>query len=308
MFCAMSRVAGLRPQAATRCWRQVLPCVASGLLLTGCGWMPFSRPRTAQEDLIQQLLYDAPGQSSLPKGQPARRSRSDPLIPTGPNRSSRVEPALLTLDSLQRCLRSRGIPAETIQEANPTNYDSREQQDAEGQPVESAPRIIVLHETVASEEDTLNLFRTPHPNESDQASYHMLIPEDGRRVRIVDDGKRAFGAGNSAFSNYTIRLKPNTPGSINNIALHLSFVSPPDGRGEAPTHSGYSPRQYRSAAAQVLLWQATYGIPLDLLTTHKAVDRSQTRTDPRSFDWRTFLSTHHQLATACGLEIYTARR
>lgn len=303
----MSHAWGLRTQVAMRCWRQVMPCLTSGLLLTGCGWLPFSKPQTAQEDLIQQLLYDSPGRSSPPEGKPPNRAGSNPPIPSTPSRSSQVAPPL-TLDTLQRCLLSRGIPAETNQAADPTNYDNRERQDAEGRPVESAPRIIVLHETVASEEDTLNLFRTPHPNESDQASYHMLIPEDGRRVRIVSDSKRAFGAGNSAFSNYTIRLKPNTPGSINNIALHLSFVSPPDGRGEAATHSGYSLRQYRSAAAQVLLWQATYGIPLSLLTTHKAVDQSQTRTDPRSLDWRAFLSAHSKLATACGLQMDADRR
>jgi hypothetical protein len=127
-------------------------------------------------------------------------------------------------------------------------------------------------------------------------------------VRIVADGYRAFGAGNSAFRSYTIRLKPDSPGSINNIALHLSFVSPGDGRGDSPTHSGYTQRQYRSAAAQTLLWQATYGIPLNQLTTHKAVDRSQTRTDPRSFDWRQFLSTHSQLAASCKLQALTAER
>ncbi|MFN9661276.1 MAG: N-acetylmuramoyl-L-alanine amidase [Cyanobacteriota bacterium] len=215
---------------------------------------------------------------------------------------------MLTLAGAQRCLQSGGIPKETFQEAHPTNYDRREKRDAEGQLVEHVPMMIVLHETVASEEDTLNFFRTPHPDESDQASYHMLIPEDGRRVRIVSDADRAFGAGNSAFSNYTIRLKPNTPGSINNVALHLSFVSPPDGRGEAPTHSGYTERQYRSAAAQVLLWQAAYAIPLDRLTTHKSVDQSQSRTDPRSFEWKIFLSAHSQLAAACGLQAYASIR
>jgi N-acetyl-anhydromuramyl-L-alanine amidase AmpD len=168
--------------------------------------------------------------------------------------------------------------------------------------------IIVLHETVVSEEDTLNLFRTPHKDESAQASYHMIIPEDGRRVRIVADENRAFGAGNSSFGNYTIRLKPDSPGSINNIALHLSFVSPADGRGETPTHSGYTRRQYRSAAAQSLLWQAIYGIPFARLTTHKAVDQSQTRTDPRSFDWSQLISAHRQLATSCGLQAFAAGR
>jgi N-acetyl-anhydromuramyl-L-alanine amidase AmpD len=212
------------------------------------------------------------------------------------------------VDLIQRCLRSKGIPLETSQAADPSNYDRRLRIDSDGRPVESFPMIIVLHETVVSEEDTLNLFRTPHNDESAQASYHMIIPDDGRRVRIVADENRAFGAGNSSFGNYTIRLKPDSPGSINNIALHLSLVSPADGRGEAPSHSGYTERQYRSAAAQSLLWQATYGIPFNRLTTHKVVDQSQTRTDPRSFDWRQFVSAHSQLAASCGLQAFAQSR
>lgn len=278
------------------------------LVLSGCSWLPWTKPQPSDEELIYQLLYSSPLRSSSAPGQSAEPSRSDKSISIAPVRPTGINQAPLTLSTIQSCLQSKDIPPETLQAANPTNYDRRLRLDANGRPVEGFPLIIVLHETVTSEQDTVNMFRTPHTDETTQASYHVLIPEDGRRVRIVGDENRAFGAGNSAFGDYTIRLKPDSPGSINNVALHLSFVSPPDGRGEAPTHSGYSPRQYRSAAAQVLLWQASYAIPLDRLTTHKQVDQSQTRTDPRSFDWSRFFSAHSQLARSCGLQAFAAAR
>ena len=278
------------------------------LLLSGCSWLPWSKPQPSEEELIYQLLYTSPLRSSSAPRQPAEPSLSDKSISIAPVHPTGVNPPRLTLNTIQSCLRSRDVPPETLQAANPTNYDRRLRLDANGRPVEGFPLIIVLHETVTSEQDTVNMFRTPHTDEATQASYHVLIPEDGRRVRIVGDENRAFGAGNSAFGDYTIRLKPDSPGSINNVALHLSFVSPPDGRGEAPTHSGYSPRQYRSAAAQVLFWQASYAIPLNRLTTHKQVDQSQTRTDPRSFEWSRFFSAHSQLARSCGLQAFAAAR
>jgi N-acetyl-anhydromuramyl-L-alanine amidase AmpD len=278
------------------------------LFLSGCSWLPLFKQQSSDEDLINRLLYEMPDPTPRPPGQQVKRSRTDKQLSLLPSRPAGEVSFQRSLDLIQRCLSSQGIPSETLQAAHPTNYDRRLRLDAAGRPVDRFPMIIVLHETVASEEDTLNLFRTPHNDESAQASYHMIIPDDGRRVRIVADQDRAFGAGNSTFGNYTIRLKADSPGSINNIALHLSLVSPADGRGEAPTHSGYSPRQYRSAAAQALLWQTTYGIPFTRLTTHKAVDQSQTRTDPRSFDWSQFVSAHTQLATSCGLQAFAADR
>jgi N-acetyl-anhydromuramyl-L-alanine amidase AmpD len=286
-----------------------LPSILGLFLVSGCTTLPwFKPPSQSGEDLINRLLYEPPDSSSRHSRQPAIHSRTDKQLSSVPRRSDSVISPQLTVDHIQRCLRTRGIPLETLQAADPTNYDRRLRMDSDGRPVQGSPMIIVLHETVVSEEDTLNLFRTPHKDESAQASYHMIIPEDGRRVRIVADENRAFGAGDSSFGNYTIRLKPNSPGSINNIALHLSLVSPADGRGDAPNHSGYTTSQYRSAAAQSLLWQATYGIPFAHLTTHKAVDQSQTRTDPRSFDWNQFVSAHNQLATSCGLQAYAANR
>jgi hypothetical protein len=286
------------------------PIYASILILcslAGCSRFPWSTSTASDEHLINELLYGSP---SPPDNRAGNRhdwlSRNDKQITPEPRQISSGTSPSQSLPGLQRCLFARGIPQETLQSADPSNFDRRGRVDAEGRPVAHTPMLIVLHETVASEAETLNLFRTPHPDASSQASYHMLIPADGRRVRVVADVDRAFGAGNSAFDGFTIQLKSGIPGSINNIALHLSFVSPPDGREDAPTHSGYTPLQYRSAAAQTLLWQLSYGIPLERLTTHRAVDQSQTRTDPRSFDWSQFHSVHRQLAVSCGVQALAA--
>jgi N-acetyl-anhydromuramyl-L-alanine amidase AmpD len=166
------------------------------------------------------------------------------------------------------------------------------------------PQLIVLHETVLPVEATLRYFATAHPRDEDQASYHLLVDRQGRRLRIADDGARAFGAGMSAFGDFTVRTRPEAVGSINNVALHLGLESPPDGRGDAPAHSGYTPQQYASTAAQVLLWQARFGIPLSRLTTHAAVDRSRSRYDPRSFRWDRFDAAYRKAAERCGFTAY----
>ncbi|MFN6353586.1 MAG: peptidoglycan recognition family protein [Cyanobacteriota bacterium] len=214
--------------------------------------------------------------------------------------------------ALQRCNQALAAKAalkpERATPADPTNFGERQQRDVFGRQVPHAPQLIVLHETVVSEADTLKLFQTAHPRDEDQASYHLLITPKGERLRLVADEQRAYGAGMSAWGDMSVRIRPTSPGSINNVALHLSVVTPADGRGDASAHSGYTPAQYQAAAAQVLLWQATYGIPLNQLTTHKAVDQSKTRTDPRSFDLGHFLSVHHQLAASCGLQAFAAER
>ena len=192
--------------------------------------------------------------------------------------------------------------------AHPSNYGQRRSRDELGRPVPHEPRLIVLHETVLSAADTLALFQTPHPRDDDQVSYHLLIDRQGRPLRLVPDLARAYGAGMSAFGDATVRVRRRSPGSINDVALHLSLESPADGRGDGDGHSGYSSAQYRASAAQVLLWQARYGIPLTRLTTHAAVDRSRSRYDPRSFRWDRFEPVYRQAATLCGFQRYDPQR
>ena len=168
---------------------------------------------------------------------------------------------IATDDDLEQCRNLLGLPAEIDAMADSTNFGDRHAVDQWGRPLVASPQIIVLHETVLDEEATINLFQTPHPNDNDQVSYHMLVGLDGSRLRIVPDVKRAFGAGMSAFGDVTQRTKLGSVGSINNMALHISLVTPTDGRGNTPSHSGYTDAQYKTLAEQVLLWQAKFGIP-----------------------------------------------
>ena len=205
-----------------------------------------------------------------------------------------------TDDDLEQCSNRIGLPAEINAMADSTNFGERHAFDQWGRPLVASPQIIVLHETVLDEKATINLFQTPHPNDNDQVSYHMLVGLDGSRLRIVPDFNRAFGAGMSAFGDVTQRTKLGSVGSINNIALHISLVTPADGRGNTSAHSGYTDEQYKSLAAQVLLWQAKFGIPFTRLTTHAAVDRSRSRYDPRSFRWDFFQPHYKEAAATCG--------
>jgi N-acetyl-anhydromuramyl-L-alanine amidase AmpD len=204
-------------------------------------------------------------------------------------------------EALAVCAKRLGLPLEQETPADPSNFGERQTLDSWGRPLKSSPQVIVLHETVISGPQTVALFQTHHPEDDQQASYHLLVDRDGSRLRIVPDANRAFGSGMSAFGDATQRTKPKSVGSINNIALHVSLVSPADGRDDRDGHSGYTNAQYRSLAGQVLLWQAAFGIPMTRVTTHAAVDRSHSRYDPRSFRWDRFDIPYRAAAAACGL-------
>jgi hypothetical protein len=180
-------------------------------------------------------------------------------------------------------------PVEKVALANPTNFGERYLSDINGQPVSNEP-IIVLHETVSSIWSALNTFLAYQPVEDNQASYHTLIKRDGTLYYIVPPDKRAFGAGNSVFASpkgkEAVQTNRKFSASVNNFAYHISFETPADGRGNSRTHSGYTDAQYRSLAWLV----AKTGVPDSRITTHKAVDRSRSRMDPRSFDTAKFQS------------------
>jgi N-acetyl-anhydromuramyl-L-alanine amidase AmpD len=214
----------------------------------------------------------------------------------------------LSAEQLQACAATLGLPPELPRPAAATNFGERQRRDAFGRAVPNTPQLIVLHETVISAADTARRFATPHPKDDDQASYHLLIDRAGQRLRIVPDAGRAFGAGMAAFGDFTVRIRPQSVGSLNNVALHLSLESPADGRGDGDAHSGYSAEQYRVAAGQVLLWQAAFGIPMSRVTTHQAVDRSHSRRDPRSFSWNAFDTAWRNAAQRCGLTAYDRGR
>ena len=174
-----------------------------------------------------------------------------------------------------------------------------------GREIPNKPAIIVIHETVMPASETVNLFQTPHPNDNDQASYHMLVDRAGSLIRITPDNQRAYGSGYSKFGDFTVHSKSPDNFSINNVALHISLETPTDGQGDTSSHSGYTRKQYSSLAKQILLWQAKYGIPVFRITTHASVDRSHSRYDPRSFRWDELDYYHRQYAKTCGLNILT---
>lgn len=185
------------------------------------------------------------------------------------------------------------VPKEEVALAHPTNFGERFQRDITGQS-SYRPPIVVLHETVIPAWLTVKSFQTAHWNGAAQASYHALIKLDGTIFYMVPPDKRAFGAGNSQFSGAngieTVRTTREFPPSVNNFAYHISFESPPDGQRDGPGHSGYTQAQYLSAAWLV----AKTGVPEDRVTTHQGVDRSGSRTDPRSFDQATFTNLLRQ--------------
>lgn len=206
---------------------------------------------------------------------------------------------MASLSASRSCL--AGGQGERASPADPSNYGPRLAVDWQGRPVPHTPLLIVVHETVVDENAALELFRRRHNDDAQQASYHVLIGRDGRRIRVVPDAQRAFGAGDSAFEGQSVQLRPGVRPSVNNIALHVSLVSPADGvDGEGRAHSGYTASQYRSLASQIALWQASYAIPASRVVTHQEVDRSGTRRDPRSFDWSSLGRDLRDRWIACG--------
>lgn len=215
--------------------------------------------------------------NTRPAGRPTTPARPTTAAPGSSASGASVSPLLI-----------RNQPPQQMAPANPTNYGDRVARDVFGKPVSNAP-IIVLHETVGSADSAIALFSTPHTDESRQASYHSIIRLDGTVVYIVAPEKRAFGAGNSVFNGSNgpeaVKTHRQFPPSVNNFAYHISLETPIDGEDNQPSHSGYTDAQYQSLAWLV----ARTPVPAERITTHKDVDRSESRMDPRSFDRNKFL-------------------
>lgn len=185
-------------------------------------------------------------------------------------------------------------PKEVLQLADPSNYGERFASDVNGKPLNN-DFIVVLHETVGSASSALNLFARHHPRDEDQVSYHTLIGLDGTVYYVVPPEQRAFGAGDSTFrtaaGEETVTTNPGFPSSVNNFAYHISLETPPDGQNNRSSqHSGYTEAQYQSLAW--LLARTT--VPDYRITTHKAVDRSGSRSDPRSYEPERLFRWLHQ--------------
>lgn len=254
--------------------RANLVAQAPGIPVRGCLTRPKRNP--PEPNLETQFT---PGTLTLD------RFRQQPAPPSLSAEAFRTNAPQATLDYV-----AQHQPVERIALAHPTNFGERYLLDYQGQPAYREP-IIVLHETVISGPETLKLFQTNHPKNSQQVSYHTLIMRDGTIYYLVPPDKRAFGAGTSVFAsargNETVSTNPSLSASVNNFAYHISFVSPPDGRRSGRSgHSGYTSAQYYSLAWLV----SKTGVSEDRITTHRAVDRAGNRTDPRSFNRAGFLS------------------
>ncbi len=178
-------------------------------------------------------------------------------------------------------------PREIIALAASSNYGDRYIKDLSGSPANQSP-IIVLHETVGSVNSVINFFQEFHTDEDNEDSYHTLIAIDGTIIYFVPPDKRAFGAGDSEFvsplGKESVQTNPRYPSSVNNFAYHISLETPEDGMHNGDSHSGYTEAQYQS-----LVWLvAKTDVPLERITTHKIVDRSGSRIDPRSFNFNLF--------------------
>lgn len=196
---------------------------------------------------------------------------------------------------------TRYKPRYEIAWADPSNYGQRYSKDVNGVRVNNLP-IIVLHETSNSAQSAINFFQTPHSDENVQASYHAMIKLDGTVIYTVPPDKRAFGAANSVFDSAngseSVKTNLNLPPSVNNFAYHVSLETPLDGWTDTePIHSGYTEAQYYSLAWLI----AQSDVPDDRITTHRLVDRSGTRIDPRSFDQEKFLNLLHNFRQVNGV-------
>lgn len=252
------------------------PRVTDRLLSTTCALQP-ERNRAAQAAIDRAAWSSARGSAGTITL--ARFRQLQPVLAPDDN-----------LDSSSAKAMSQYSPREEIALADPTNYGDRYLRDINGNPASLDP-IVVLHETVGSASSAINLFRAPHPRDADQVSYHALIKRNGTVVYIVPPDKRAYGAGNSAFYSSAgleaVRTNPSLAASVNNFAYHISLESPSDGNSNRYRHSGYTPAQYESVAWLI----SKTGVPDSRITTHKAVDRSGQRIDPRSLNSAQFTAS-----------------
>jgi N-acetylmuramoyl-L-alanine amidase len=250
------------------------------------GLMSSSPSSIGQNPSLMEILDDvrrghpAPPGSPKPAPQPPsqtawRSPLSDTCVAPDPGMSLRLRDQYAKLNRRVQQI-----------DIHPSNFSLRQNKDAFGNRIDPKPRVVVLHETVYGLSSAINTFVTPHPQDDDQVSYHVLIGEDGRIVQALDPAKRAFGAGYSAFHGKWVITNPKVGGSINNFALHLSLETPLDGENDAPGHSGYSQAQYDAMALVLADWMRRYHIPAENITTHRHVDLGGARADPRSFNWK----------------------
>lgn len=259
---------------------------ASALTLGGLLWLSrglLDRPSGGEAsgsllDLLNDGHSTAPASRRRVKPPPAHPAWLSPLRQACPMRDPAEQRRLAgLLAALPRHRQRIAI--------DPSNYGVRFARDIDGNRLDPRPRLVVMHETVYGLSSAINTFRTHHPDDANQVSYHTLIGGQGEVIDTVPPDKRAFGAGFSAFDGQWAVTSTKVSGSVNNFALHLSLETPIDGEDEEAGHSGYTAAQYDALAVVLADWMRRYGIRPEAITTHQHVDLGGERADPRSFDW-----------------------
>lgn len=267
----------------------LLIAFASAALLSTVGFVVVAAGLRSQEQSAgRPSLLELLEQVAHPDGR-GRPTRQAPAPPSLRIWQSPLRAACPAVDpDMRRRLQARlaSLEQSTVRVAiHPSNYGQRFGRDIYGNRLDPTPQLVVLHETVYGLTSAINTFRTPHPQDEDQVSYHTLIGQKGTVVEALDPSLRAFGAGWSAFNGHWAVTNPKVGGSVNNFALHLSLETPLDGEDSEPRHSGYTPAQYDALAAVLASWMQRFRIPPENITTHRHIDLGDERADPRSFDW-----------------------
>lgn len=129
------------------------------------------------------------------------------------------------------------------------------------------PRCIVLHHTAGT--DSLGYLT----RNARGVSTHVLIPKDGRIIRMVPDHLAANTIGRSNIGRYTTAA--GDAGNANQISLNIELENRGDGRDP------YTDAQYHACAWQVAAWWQQHGALCVL--THALID-TQGKNDPYGFD------------------------
>ena len=274
--------------------RPLLMAVAGAAVLSSGGllWLArdlFGSPSNAGSrpsllEILEEVRQSPGALRQRPRATPTPPSQAAWRPPMAGGACGVIDPALEQRLELRRAAMEHRSGRIRVP-IHSSNFGERFRRDAFGNRVDPTPRVVVLHETVYGIGSAINTFRTPHPRDEDQVSYHTLIGEDGLVVETLDSSRRAFGAGYSAFNGKWVVTNPEAGGSINNFALHLSLETPLDGEDEEKSHSGYTEAQYDALAVVLAEWMRRYDIPPGHITTHRHVDLGGARADPRSFDW-----------------------
>ena len=104
------------------------------------------------------------------------------------------------------------------------------------------PSMIVLHcDASAKEASTLDWLS----RDVSAASYHVFVARDGTAYRLVDDERRAWHAGKSAFPGYV---------DVNSQSLGLSWANRHDDT------EPLTPAQVAVGKSVIAAWRAKYAI------------------------------------------------